>query len=113
METRIVETESVTQINKTDSSKKERDSLSLPPSPRARARPGPNGRWRARVWSPGVPSTPLKHAFDLFSKDKERQMYKNPFLLLSKIHVGQSGRERRKEVKKERKLVAITSNMIF
>jgi len=58
------------------------------------------------VWSPGVPLTPLKHAFDLFSKDKKRQRYKNPFLLLSKVHVGQSGRERRKE----KKLVAITSN---
>jgi len=57
-----------------------------------------------RVWSPEVPSTPLKHALDLFSIDKERQRYKNRFLLLSKVHVGQSGREK----KEQRKFVAIT-----
>ena len=50
----------------------------------------------ARVGSSGVPLAPLKHAFDLLKKDKERQRYKNPILLLSMFHEGQGerGKER-------------------
>jgi len=52
------------------------------------------GRWHTQ--SSKAPTTPLKHAFDLFSKDKEKQRYKNPFFLLSKFYVGQGEREERK-----------------
>ena len=73
-------------------------------------------RWaggRACAVSPGVPSTPLKHAFDLFSKDKERQKYKNPFLLLSKFHVGQGERGKEKIEKKESCCHYFSSNKTY
>ena len=73
----------------------------MPPSPRA-CPPSPDRtseRQHEHVWSLGIPSTPLKYALDLFSKEKERQRYKNPCLFLSKVHVRQSGREKKEQKK--------------